>query len=197
MVDPLGESPKPLRFTPVDIDTVREKRGWFLALGVASMALGVLAVILPFVSSVVTAIVLGWLIVLAGVAEGCHAIQSRGWAGAGWELVSALVQVAFGLLLVVSPMTGKLALMVIAAAYFAAEGALKLVRASQHRGLPGSGWLVLDGILTLALGMLIVTGGVTVAARVLGLLVGISLVTGGTSMILIALGAARVLHMRS
>ncbi|WP_433929983.1 HdeD family acid-resistance protein [Sorangium cellulosum] len=196
MVDPLEESPKPLRFTPVDIDTVQDKRGRFLAIGVALMALGVVAVVLPFVASRVTAIVLGWLIVLAGVAEGWHAIQSRGWAGAGWELVSALVQVVFGLLLVVFPMTGKLALMVIASAYFAAEGALKLVRASQHRGLPGSGWLVIDGILTLALGILIVTGGVTAAAKVLGLLVGISLVTGGMSMILIALGAARVLHMR-
>ncbi|WP_437926926.1 HdeD family acid-resistance protein [Sorangium sp. So ce291] len=197
MFGPLGESPTPLRFAPADIDAVREKRGWFLALGVASIVLGVLAVILPFVASLVTTIVLGWLIVLAGVAEGFHAIQSRGWAGAGWELVSALVQVAFGLLLVLFPMTGKLALMVIASAYFVAEGALRLVRAYQHRGLRGSGWLVFDGILALALGVLILTGGVTTAARVLGLLVGISLLTGGTSMILIALGAARVLHTRA
>ncbi|AUX29138.1 MULTISPECIES: HdeD family acid-resistance protein [Sorangium] len=196
MFGPLGESPKPLRFAPVDFDTVRENRGWFLAIGVASMVLGVLAFLLPFVASRVTAIALGWLIVLAGVAEGSHAIQSRGWAGAGWELVSALVQVAFGLLLVLFPMTGKLALMVLASAYFVAEGALKLIRAYQHRGLRGSGWLVFDGILALGLGMLIVTGGVTTAARVLGLLVGISLLTGGTSMILIAVGGARVLHTR-
>ncbi|WP_437318315.1 HdeD family acid-resistance protein [Sorangium sp. So ce385] len=197
MAGPLGESPKPLRFSPVDLDTVRENRGWFLAMGAVSMVLGVLAFLLPFVASRVAAIALGWLIVLAGVAEGCHAIQSRGWAGAAWELVSALVQVAFGLLLVVFPMTGKLALMVLASAYFAAEGALKLIRAYQHRGLRGSGWLVFDGILALGLGMLIVTGGVTTAARVLGLLVGISLLTGGTSMILIALGGARVLHTRA
>ncbi|WP_437611301.1 DUF308 domain-containing protein [Sorangium sp. So ce834] len=196
MVGPLEESPKPLRFAPVDFDTVRENRGWFLAIGVASMVLGVLAFLLPFVASRVTAIALGWLIVLAGVAEGSHAIQSRGWAGAAWELVSALVQVAFGLLLVVFPMTGKLALMVLASAYFVAEGALKLIRAYQHRGLRGSGWLVFDGILALGLGMLIITGGVTTAARVLGLLVGISLLTGGTSMILIAVGGARVLHTR-
>ncbi|WP_438006576.1 HdeD family acid-resistance protein [Sorangium sp. So ce321] len=197
MVGPLGESRTPLRFAPADIHTVREKRGWFLALGVASIVLGVVAVILPFVASLVTAIVLGWVIVLAGVAEGLHALQSRGWAGAGWELVSALVQVAFGLLLVRFPMTGKLVLMVIASAYFVAEGALRLVRAYQHRGLPGSGWLVFDAILALALGVLILTGGVTTAATVLGLLVGISLLTGGTSMILIALGAARVLHTRA
>ncbi|WP_437306080.1 HdeD family acid-resistance protein [Sorangium sp. So ce388] len=197
MVRPLGESSTPLRFVPADIDAVREKRGWFLALGVASIVLGVLAVLLPFVASLVTAIVLGWLIVLAGVTEGIHALQSRGWAGAGWELVSALVQVAFGLLLVRFPMTGKVALMVIASAYFVAEGALRLVRAYQHRGLPGSGWLVFDGMLALALGVLIVTGGVTTAATVLGLLVGISLLTGGTSMILIALGAARVLRTRA
>ncbi|AGP34035.1 hypothetical protein BE04_38695 [Sorangium cellulosum] len=197
MVGPLRESPKPLRFAPVDLDTVRENRGWFLAIGVVSMVLGVLAFLLPFVASRITAIALGWLIVVAGVAEGCHAIQSRGWAGAGWELASALVQVAFGLLLVAFPMTGKLALMVLASAYFVAEGALKLIRAYQHRGLRGSGWLVFDGILALGLGMLIVTGGVTTAARVLGLLVGISLLTGGTSMILIALGGARVLHTRA
>ncbi|WP_437735305.1 HdeD family acid-resistance protein [Sorangium sp. So ce1335] len=197
MVGPLEESPKPLRFAPVDIDAVREKRGWFVALGVALMVLGVLACILPFIASMVTAIVLGWLIVLAGLAEGCHAIQSRGWAGAGWELASALVQVAFGLLLANFPMTGKLALMVLASAYFAAEGALKLVRASQHRRLPGAGWLVFDGILALALALLILTGGVTAAAKVLGLLVGISLLTGGMSMILIALGAARVLRTRA
>ncbi|WP_236644461.1 HdeD family acid-resistance protein [Sorangium cellulosum] len=176
---------------------MRENRGWFLAIGVVSMVLGVLAFLLPFVASRITAIALGWLIVVAGVAEGCHAIQSRGWAGAGWELASALVQVAFGLLLVAFPMTGKLALMVLASAYFVAEGALKLIRAYQHRGLRGSGWLVFDGILALGLGMLIVTGGVTTAARVLGLLVGISLLTGGTSMILIALGGARVLHTRA
>ncbi|MDC0684902.1 HdeD family acid-resistance protein [Sorangium atrum] len=197
MVGPLGESPKPLRFAPVDVATVRENRGWFLAIGVASMVLGVLAFLLPFVAPRATAIALGWLIVLAGVVEGSHAIQSRGWAGAGGEFVSALVQVAFGLLLVLSPMTGKLALMVIAAAYFVAEGALKLIRAYQHRGLRGSGWLVFDGVLSLALGILILTGGVTTAVRVLGLLVGISLLTGGMSMILIALGAARVLHTRA
>ncbi|WP_438016072.1 DUF308 domain-containing protein [Sorangium sp. So ce315] len=197
MVGPLGEPEKPLRFAPVDIDTVREKRGWFLAIGVALMVLGVLAGVLPFVDARVTAVVLGWLLVLAGVAEGCHALQSRGWAGVGSELVSALVQVAFGLLLVVFPTTGKLALMVIAVAYFAAEGALKLVRAYQHRGLRGSGWLVFDGVLTLALGTLIVTGGVTAAVKVLGVLVGVSLLTGGVSMILIALGAARVLHTRA
>ena len=197
MVGPLGGSPKPLRFAPVDIDTVREKRGWFLAIGVASMVLGVIALILPFVASLITAVVLGWVIVVAGVAEGCHAIQSRGWAGAGGELVSALVQVAFGLLLVVFPMTGKLALMVIASAYFIAEGALRLIRAYQHRGLPGSGWLVFDAVLALALGMLILTGGVIAAANVLGLLVGISLLTGGISMVLIALGSARVLRTRA
>jgi uncharacterized membrane protein HdeD (DUF308 family) len=196
MVGPLGESPKPLRFAPVDIDTVREKRGWFLAIGVALMVLGAIAFLVPFIASLVTAITLGWLIVIAGVVEGCHAIQSRGWAGAGWELVSAVVQVAFGLLLVGFPMTGKLALMVIASAYFVAEGALKLVRAYQHRGPRGSAWLVFDGILTLALGMLILMGGVITAAKVLGLLVGISLVTGGISMIQIAQGA-RVLPTRS
>lgn len=197
MVGPVGQPPKASRFATVDFETVRGKRGFFLAIGVASMVLGVLAIVLPFAASRVTTIVIGWVIVLAGVIEGYHALQNRGWVGAGWELVSAVVQVAAGLFLVAFPMVGKLALMVIVSAYFAAEGALKLIRAVQHREMRGSGWFVFDGLLALALGMVILMGGVTTAAKVLGFLVGISLLTGGLSLLLIGLGAARALHTRS
>lgn len=197
MVDPLGESPKAMRFAPADIDAVREKRAWFLMIGIVLIVLGMLAIVLPFVASLITTITIGWLLVLAGVTEGFHAIRNRGWAGAGWELVSALVQVAAGLVIVVFPMVGKLALMVVVAAYFVAEGALKLIRAFQHRRIRGTGWLVFDGLLALALGVVIITGSVATTVKVLGLLVGISLLTGGMSMMLISLGAAHALHTRS
>lgn len=196
MAGPLPKPPTALRFASVDFDSVRAKRGWFLAIGVASILLGVLAIILPFAASLVTTIVIGWLIVLAGVMEGYHALQSRGWAGAGWELASAAVQVVAGLILVVFPMVGKIALVVLMATYFIAEGALKLIRSVQHREMRGSGWLVFDGLLALALGIVVLAGGVTTAVTVLGLLVGISLLTGGMSMLLIGLGAAHALHTR-
>lgn len=180
-----------MRFAPVDVDTVRDNRGWFVALGLAEIALGILAIVLPIAAARVTTIVLGWLIVLAGLSEAFHARRNRGWGGAGWELLSAAVQVVAGLVLVLLPTIGKLALMLILAAYLIGEGALKLIRAAQHRRIQASGWLVFDGILSFALGVVILAGGLGTALWVLGVLVGIHLLTGGMSMLLIALGAGR------
>jgi uncharacterized membrane protein HdeD (DUF308 family) len=189
MVDPIREPVWPMRFTPVDIGAVRERRGWFVAMGLASIVLGVLAIVLPYAATLFTTVVIGWLIVLAGVSEGYHALANRGWAGAGWELLSAAVQVIAGLVLVLFPLVGKIALVVVVAAYFFSEGALKLIRASQHRGLRGSGWLVFDGLLAMVLGIIIIGSGLGTAIRLLGLLVGIHLLAGGTSMVLIGVGA--------
>ncbi|APR80945.1 Hypothetical protein A7982_06292 [Minicystis rosea] len=193
MVDPLRESPGPTGFAPVDLKAVRENRNWFIALGIGSMVLGIIAIFLPFAASMVTAIALGWLIVINGLIEGYHALQNRGWGGAGWELVSAVVQVAAGLILVAFPLIGKIALIVIVAAYFIAEGALKLIRAAQHRGVRGGGWLTFDGLISLALGIWLLVRGPVTALWVLGILVGINLLAGGLSMLLIGTGSDRPL----
>jgi uncharacterized membrane protein HdeD (DUF308 family) len=189
MVDPRREPVYMMRFTPVDIDTVRQKRGWFVAMGLASIVLGVLAIVLPYAATILTTVVVGWLIVLAGVTEGYHALENRGWAGAGWELVSAAVQMIAGFLLVFFPLVGKLALIVVVAAYFFAQGVLKLIRASQHRWVKGMGWLVFDGFLSMVLGIIMIAGGLGTAIRLLGLLVGFHLLAGGLSMVIIGNGA--------
>jgi uncharacterized membrane protein HdeD (DUF308 family) len=187
MVRPLGDP----------VDAARGKHRLFLTIGAVSIVLGVLAIVLPFVASLVTTVVIGWLIVIAGVFEAYHAQKTRGWAGSGPEILSAVVQVVVGLALVLFPRAGKLGLLLIVAAYFAAEGVLKLIRAMQLRRMRGSGWLVFDGLLSLALAILILAGGVTTVVKVLGLLIGITLVTGGVSMLLIGLAVGAVLRVRS
>jgi uncharacterized membrane protein HdeD (DUF308 family) len=157
----------------------------------AFVALGLLAMLLPFVGGLVTTIALGWLMLLAGLSEGYHAVRNRQWGGSGAELVSAAVQVVAGALVVAFPLTGKLALTLILAGYFVAQGVLKLVRAVQHRRVHASGWLVFDGILSLVLGILIVLHWPSVAVWALGLFVGVNLLVGGSSMLLIGLGARR------
>ncbi len=87
-------------FAPVNIDTVRNNRGWFVGLGVAFIALGIIAIFLPFTTSLLTALVVGWLMLIGGLLEGYHALRNRQWVGSGWEFVSAAVQVFAGLFVV-------------------------------------------------------------------------------------------------
>jgi uncharacterized membrane protein HdeD (DUF308 family) len=189
MTDPLRGESDTTTFGLIDPGAVRENRAWFFALGIAFIVLGVLSILLPFAASLVTTIVIGWLLVLGGLFQGFHAVQNRRWAGSSWAIVGAVLQVIAGVLLIVFPVTGTVTLTLVLAAFFVAQGILKIIRAVQHRGMPAWGWLLFDGIVSLALGVMIWLGWPSTAAWALGLLVGIDLLMSGSSMLLIGLGA--------
>jgi uncharacterized membrane protein HdeD (DUF308 family) len=176
-------------FAPIDVGAVEAHKEWFVALGIGLILLGIVAVFLPLVASLVTTLAIGWVMVGAGLIEGFHALRSTEWRGSGWELLSAVVQVVAGGLVVAFPLVGKLALTLILAGYFVGEGILKLIRAAQHRQVRAPGWLVLDGLVSLVLGFLILVHWPAVAVRVFGLFVGVNLLLGGVSVLFIALGS--------
>jgi uncharacterized membrane protein HdeD (DUF308 family) len=168
---------------------VREHRSAFLVLGILFVVLGGLAILLPFAASLVTAFVLGCLMIVAGLFQGYHALQNRRWGGSVWAIVGAVLYVAAGALVVAFPLTGTLTLTLVLAAFLVANGILKIIRAVQHRGMPPWGWLLFDGLISLALGVLLWAGWPSTAAWALGVLVGIDLIASGTSVLLIGYGA--------
>lgn len=178
-----------MTFTKVRARGVREGSGWFIALGIGLMVAGALAILLPLWASLATTVVLGWLLAISGLMTFVHALANRRWTHSGWAIVAGLIEVLAGLLLALRPIAGTLSLTLILAAYFVAEGVLRVLRASQHRALPGWGWLLFDGVVSLALGAMILVGWPATAVWALGLLLGIELVLGGSSMLVIGLGA--------
>lgn len=193
MVNPIRGTEDVSSFDRVEPDTVRESRGWFFALGIAFMILGGLAIVLPFVAGLVTTVVLGWLMIVGGLIQGFHAVQNRRWRGAAWAIVGAVLMVVAGGLVVAFPITGKLTLTLILAGFFIATGAVKIGSAIQHRSMPRWGWLLFDGLLTLALGVLIVAGWPGTAAWAIGVLVGVDFLVGGASMLMLGLATDTVL----
>jgi uncharacterized membrane protein HdeD (DUF308 family) len=181
-------------FGPVDLEPVRHARVWFIALGIIFLILGTLAILLPFAASLATTLVLGWLLVFGGIFQGVHAAENWRWRGAGWALVGGLLHVIAGALVIVFPVAGTLALTFILAVFFAAQGVLKIIRAVQHRGMPAWGWLVFDGLLSLALGLMIGLGWPSTAVWALGLLLGIDLLFSGSSMLVIAVASRAALR---
>ncbi|WP_438005341.1 HdeD family acid-resistance protein [Sorangium sp. So ce321] len=173
----------------VDAHTVQENRGSFVGLGVALLVLGVLAILMPVVASLVSAVVIGSVLVVSGLLQGVHAVRNPRWANSSWSLVSALFQIVAGVLIVAFPVTGTMTLTLILAAFFFADGFLRIIRAIQHRGMAAWGWLLFDGLLSLALGVLIWWRWPSTAVWALGLLVGVNLIISGSSMLLIGVSA--------
>lgn len=189
MVMPLRTTGRFVGFGAMDLEWLREHRGWFFALGIGLMLLGAAAILLPLAASLITALVIGWIMIVGGLFQAFHALQNRRWRGWGWEMVGAVLHLVAGGLVVTFPIAGKLTLTLVFAMFFAINGVIKLVRAFQHRPMRGWGWLVFDGLVSIALGVLIIAGWPGTATWVLGLLVGIDLLFAGSSMLVIAFAA--------
>ena len=163
--------------------------GWLLAFGILMIVLGVFAIGAPAVATIAVQIMLGWILVIGGVAEAIHAFMAQGWRGFLLELLSAILYLGVGILLLVNPVAGALALTVVLAVFLIVEGIFKVIMALRVRDHRGWGWLLASGLLSLLLGILIWNEWPVAGLWVIGLLVGIQLLFTGWSLVMLALAA--------
>jgi len=127
--------------------------------------------------------VLGVILVLVGAAKLWHGLQQpRGGAFLMGLAVSAAYLVA-GLLMLVHPWSGILALTILLAAFLVVKGVLKTAAAWHLRPRAPWGWTMASGLLSLVLGLLIWLGLPGTALWAIGLLLGVDLVFTGLTMI--------------
>ena len=106
-------------------------------------------------------------------------------------LATLAVTILFGWLFLVSGIVGLFTLLLIA--FFLIEGAATIMFAFDHkRELSGRwGWMLVSGIIDLALALMIFAGLPSTAAWALGLLVGINMIFGGAALIAMSLYARK------
>jgi uncharacterized membrane protein HdeD (DUF308 family) len=163
--------------------------GWLLALGILLIILGVFAIGAPVVATIAFQVMLGWLLVIGGIAEAIHAFMAQNWRGFLFELLSAILYVVVGALLLFNPLLGAAALTLLLAVFLVVEGIFKIIMALRVRDHRGWGWLLASGILSLILGAMIWAQWPTSGLWVIGLLVGIQLLFTGWSLVMLALAA--------
>jgi uncharacterized membrane protein HdeD (DUF308 family) len=168
-------------------------RTYTFAEGVVMLVLGVLALIFPVLASVwVTAMVaigfllsgiVGWLNTLARTARLSTAISF-------WRFTVSTLFLVAGLWMVrqlasgperVASQVASLALAI--GVVFLIEGAVATVVALTHRQIKGWGWGLTNGVVTLVLGLMILTMKSLSLLWVLGTLVGISFLFSGLDLL--------------
>jgi len=171
-------------------EDLRRVRRWLTISGILGLIGGIAAIAVPAIASLTIAIFIGWVLVFASAVMGARAVAVRGQRREFLlRLAEALLTLAAGVCILLFPLTGVLTLTFFLTAWFLASGALQLYGAWRMRGLPGAGWLGLDGALSVLLGILIAVELPSSAAWAVGLLVGVNLLFWGVS----ALIAARAL----
>lgn len=166
--------------------------GWFLALGILLVLAGIAAIAFPFLSTIAAKIAIGWIFLIAGIAEVVHAFYVKRWAGFFWNLLIGLLYIVVGAWLAFFPLTGILSLTIVVAALFIVSGLMELAMAYRIRPHAGWGWLVFSGLVAIAAGLLIAMNLPSSAVWALGLLAGVKLLVWGWSFIFLALTGRRV-----
>jgi uncharacterized membrane protein HdeD (DUF308 family) len=151
---------------------------WFVLLGVALVALGFVALGSVVIASLATAVVIGALLLVGGVAETIGAFWCRGWSGFFLHLLSGVLSIVVGMLFLRAPVDALLALTLLLACLLTVNGIFKVVAALGYR-FGAWGWPLASGVLDVILGVLIWQGWPASALWVIGLFVGISLVFRG------------------
>jgi len=176
--------------TPSDV--VRQASTWSILWGVFLIVLGMAAVASPFLAAVAVNAVIAWLIVLAGVVHLVLAFHAHGAGSKIWKLLVGVAYVIFGGYLIARPVAGVASLTLVLASLFVVEGILDVALFFKMRPLQGSGWVLLDGIITLALGLMIYMRWPSSSAWAIGTLVGVSLIISGVTRVMLSLAVRKV-----
>ncbi len=171
-------------------DEIKRNMAWFIALGVALIVLGVIAIGDAFLATLVSVLVFGWLLLIGGIIQSVHAAWVRPWSGLVLQLVIGILNIIVGLLIIANPGASAMALTLLLAAFFMVGGVFRIVTAASEH-LPGRGWALFSGLVNIILGILIWAHWPGSAFWVIGLFIGIDLIFTGWWFITLSMLARR------
>jgi len=173
--------------TQLEIFIDRRTRKGLIIASVILLLLGLVGIVTPQIMSVVVAAFIGWLMLFAGISVGYFTWRSfrRRWTT--W--LKALVLMATGALILFNPLAGAAALGLVLAIYFMFDGFAGVSLAWELRPNKGWGWLMFNGVLSLALALIFLIGWPFSSAWMVGFFIGISLFLDGWTLLMLALAA--------
>jgi uncharacterized membrane protein HdeD (DUF308 family) len=164
-------------------------RSWKLLMGagVFAILLGCIAILVPAVAAVGTAIFIGWILVIAGAFLVAAAFSAHSVGTVILRLIWAALTVIVGVWLIVEPHNGTLTLTLVLGIYFLFMGLTRVTVAFLARGQQNAGLVGLSGVCSLLIGILVLAKFPSSADWAIGLLVGIDLIFVGWTLTSVAL----------
>ena len=140
------------------LEQVRKEGAWLMALGLAFVIIGIAALVYPNVTSIVTTVFVGWVLIFTGLASFFGSFSIRGAGPFFGALLFSLLSIGAGALMIAKPATGELAIALSLGALFMIQGAFELAMAFELRRGPGMGWLIFSALASIALSIVVLVG---------------------------------------
>lgn len=178
-----------------NVEAVQKNWGWFLFLGIILIIAGTAAIFAPTYAGLGLTLLLGWILVFAGGFQIIHSFGSKGWGAFFWRFLGGLLYLAAGITLLVYPLKGMLTLTLLLAILLVVQGIFRIIGAFQFRHVSAWGWVLVGGLLSLALGLMIYFQWPYSGLWILGLFLGIDLIFAGWTWVMLAVASKKVMAL--
>jgi uncharacterized membrane protein HdeD (DUF308 family) len=173
---------------------VKQSVGWVIVFSIALIVLGILAIIMPTLGTAFFTATIGWIALISGIVMIVQSFRSKPVRGFWLNLVVGIFYAIAGLYIIFNLASAAVALTLAFGILFIAEGIFTIIMAFTNRAGSSMSWLmVLNGVITLILGILVLNSWPTSALWLIGLYVGISLLFSGISLLAAGLATRRAL----
>jgi uncharacterized membrane protein HdeD (DUF308 family) len=166
--------------------------GWYLAAAVLFIVLGMFGIIEPGVAGLGVTILVGWLLVFGGVGHVLAAFKGGSAKQVIFQVMVAIVYLIGGYYFLTHTFMATATLTLLLAVLILAEGVLEVSAYFRMKGEGASGWLLLNGIITLLLGGLIWLGWPSSSVWAIGILVGVNLLMTGITRLMFGLAVRKM-----
>jgi len=182
--------PSTNRQTPLfsSIEAIRENWKSILGLGIFLILLGTLAIGASVATTILTVFILGLILAAGGIAKLVYSFWVKEWSGFFLSLLVGVLYVVVGSLFMFKPLQSAAALTLLMGVVFVVSGAFKIIAPIFAR-FQHWGWVLFSGIVSLILGVLILSEWPASALWLIGLFVGIDLIIYGWMLVLFSLTA--------
>ncbi len=171
---------------------VKKATGWMIAFSILMIVTGILAIAMPGISSVTFTLILGWLLLFNGIVRLVNSFRSKPIRGFWLSLIVGIIYTVSGIIVIFNPIEAVLTLTWLFGFMLIFEGIVTIVSAFVNKTGRSLAWLlVLDGVITLILGILVLSGWPASAIWLIGLYIGISILMSGISLLVISLAARK------
>jgi len=164
--------------------------GWYFALGLFLVVLGFFASGTAVATTMLSVIVLGWILVAAGAGLVLLSFLTGRWSGFLLSLAAGLLSIIAGFEMLRYPVSSAVAVTMIIGTVLVVAGIFRSIASIAMR-FPNWGWALLSGITAFVLGAMLLENWQT-GLWFLGFAVGVDLIFHGISWMTFSLGIHRL-----
>lgn len=158
----------------------------YIAEGMLLIIAGLLAVLYPLFAGAAVAVPLGWLLISAAVLQGIALFGTRQMPHFSMQLLSIVIALLVGFLLLRNPQQAREVITLLVIVFLMVQGVARLTFGLTIRPFENWLWVVLSGVLGVALSLLLIAGLPEPPVWVIALFVGLELIGEGGAILALA-----------